>query len=103
MRNSRTTPFVFALAAVALLTAEAPARGNDWMFRRSYFSHAQPHDVPPHAEFYPGSRSAYRRPWVGTSPGFAARGGYRYNTLFLRSGNSVDFTVIRENWFEINP
>jgi hypothetical protein len=98
---SRVTPAVAAWACLFGASVDS-AQAEGWMFRRSYFSHVAtgPEASP---EAVPESRSAYRRAWAGTSPGFAARGAYRYNTVFLRSGNSVDVTVQREDWFEVNP
>lgn len=78
------------------------ARGEDWMFRRSYFSHV----IPPERqqEFpRPVSRSAYRRPILRHRPGFAIRGGYRFDTMRIQTGSSSDVTVFRENWFDYRP
>lgn len=74
----------------------------DWMYRRSYYSH----QLPPEAQAYypqPEMRSALRRPFVGMTPGFAARGGYRINRILLRSGNSTDLTVIYNDWYQLQP
>ena len=67
------------------------------MFRRSYYSHELPPSV---AARYPRprSRSAYRIPYA-RGAGFAVRGGYRLNRIYLQSGNSTDTTYIYENWF----
>lgn len=78
------------------------AKASDWMYRRSYYTH----DVPPEEagfQSYPPSRSAYRRAYVNTTPGFAVRGGYRYNRILMRDGSSSDLTVIREDWFQVRP
>ncbi len=77
-------------------------RASDWIYRRSYFSH----DIPLEKsgfESFPESRSAYRRAYVNPGPGFAVRGGYRINRIFLNDHNSSDLTVIRENWFQVRP
>ena len=79
------------------------AHAGHWMYRRSYFNNGLPAGerrltMPPLR-----SRSAYRPAVVGTRFGFAARGGYRYNRIFLRSGQSTDLTVIREDWFDVRP
>jgi hypothetical protein len=90
-----------ALAAVLAVSFNA-VRAEDWMFRRSYYSHApQPGEPVLNPESI--NRSAYRRAYISTSPGFAVRGGWRYNTIFLQSGNSTDVTVQRENMFEFVP
>jgi len=70
---------------------------SDWMFRRSYYSHQLPPDVAATSP-KPESRSAYRRAVV--PPGIAVRGGYRWNRIFLRSGQSTDTTIIREGWVQ---
>lgn len=77
----------------------ANAHAENWSFKRSYFSHEIPQQV---AQNYPRpeSRSAYRRPYK-VNRGVAVRGGYRYNRVFLRSGNSVDSTVLWEGWFGV--
>lgn len=91
------------LPVLALLAWLFPAGqaldASDWMFRRSYFSHAA---VPGQAGAQPNSRSAYRQPFVGAHPRFAIRGGYRFNNVVIQSGNNVDRTIIRENWFDAN-
>lgn len=93
-----------ALVVCQLLSSVAPreAAADEWMFRRSYYSHTLPPEVR-QAYPTPESRSAYRRAYVGLQPGFAVRGGYRYNTTRLRSGSSVDTTITRENWFQLWP
>jgi len=89
------------LAAICLtfvaLSAATPMQAEDWMFRRSYFSHELPPSI---AARYPrpASRSAYRIPYA-RGDGFAVRGGYRINRIYLQSGNSTDTTYIYENWF----
>jgi len=91
---------VFLVLAAAMPSSEA--YGGGWMFQRSYYSH----DIPPEkAADYPRphSRSAYRRAITGYGPGVAVRGGYRYKRIYMRSGNSTDLTVIREDWFDVLP
>ena len=82
--------------------ANNPARASDWIYRRSYFSHEIPPEEAEHRSF-PESRSAYRRAYVNTGPGFAVRGGYRFNRIYMRDGTSTDLTVIREDWFQVRP
>ena len=77
-------------------------QAEKWMFRRSYYSHVIPENMQ-HNFPRPVSRSAYRRPLVHHRPGFAIRGGYRYDRMILRSGSSTDVTVYRENWFDFRP
>ena len=86
---------------VLIWNGASSAQASGWMFRRSYYSHKVPAELE--ASYpRPISRSAYRRPYI-RSTGYAVRGGYRYNRIFLRSGNSTDLTVIREDWFEHRP
>lgn len=87
------------LLAMATLACESRvASADDWMFRRSYYSHAAtPTDVGS-----PRARSAYREPFVGNHPRFAIRGGWRMNSIILNNGSSSDRTFIRENWFDAN-
>ncbi len=92
-----------AVALIGVAGSEAESRaGDNWMFRRSYFSHTLPEGVKIDYP-RPDSRSAYRRAYVGANPGFSIRGGYRFNTVRLQAGNSVDTTIIRDSWFEIQP
>jgi len=73
-----------------------------WMFRRSYYSHKVPAELEA-TYARPTSRSAYRRPYIRRNSGYSVRGGYRYNRIYLRSGNSSDLTVLREDWFQHSP
>jgi len=82
-----------------LVAAAAPAEAGNWVFRRSYYSHAAgPGDLDDSAP----SRSAYREPWVGAHPRFAIRGGWRFNSYILHNGQSTDRTFFRENWYDVN-
>jgi hypothetical protein len=92
---------VLLLSAAAMATiGVSTARAENWMFRRSYYSHGE-------APFLGGemsqNRTIYREPWVGAHPRFAIRGGWRFNTFTLQNGNgSVDRTYFRENWYDLN-
>lgn len=85
------------LVSVPSLAWPMSATADDWMFGRSYYSHRVPEELRD-AWPRPESRSAYRRPYLGTTPGFSISGGYRINRTFLRSGNSTDLTVYRQDW-----
>ncbi len=85
-----------------LIGAADAAHASDWMFRRSYFSHNVPLEQYPDYPL-PHYRSAYRRPIAGTTPGFSVRGGYRFSHIVLGSGNTVDVTVLHEDWLERRP
>lgn len=76
-----------------------PALAGDWMFRRSYYSHQI---GPGERDDWTPSRSAYREPWVGAHPHFAARGGWRINSFIIHNGSSTDVTFFRENWSDVN-
>lgn len=91
----------FLLSAAAYSNAEVWA-ADGWMFRRSYYSHEVPAEVQAQLPL-PESRSAYRPAVTGFGPGFAIRGGYRINRIFLQSGQSTDLTVIRQGWFDVRP
>ena len=75
------------------------ADAGDWMFRRSYYSHAP---VSGLLDDSPPSRSSYVEPWVGAHPRFAIRGGWRFNSFSLQNGTSTDRTFYRENWYDVN-
>ena len=101
---SRKRAWVLALGAFLMLTAgsASEACAGGWMYHRSYYSHAIPREKAADSP-RPQSRSAYRRAITGYGPGVAIRGGYRYKRIYLRSGNSTDLTVIREDWFDLQP
>jgi hypothetical protein len=81
-------------------TTSSSAEAGDWMFRRSYYSHAS---GPGLLDDSSPSRSASREPWVGAHPRFAIRGGWRFNSYVLQNGtNSTDRTFFRENWYDVN-
>ncbi len=77
---------------------DSSAEASDWMFEQSYFSHSLSPEEARHFP-QPESKGAYRRAYANFAPGTSVRGGYRFNRIFLRSGNSTDMTVIREDWF----
>ena len=84
-----------------LLTGFAGLPSNvfaeDWMFRRSYYSHVPPEPVPPG---YPlaVSRSAYRGAYYRV--GFGINTSYRINNYLIQNGGRVDHTLYREGWIE---
>ena len=86
------------LAPGFLLAQSAQLPAEDWMFRRSYYSHADS------AGFVSGdaprSRSAYRPAYVAAHPSGAIRGGYRWNNIRLYNGSGYDNTVTYESWFD---
>ncbi len=93
--------FLPLLALAFLLSAET-AQAQDWMFRRSYYSHAYPPEY--YAQFPPPDRrTAYRPAFRATTPGFGIRGVYRYNRIQLGQGQNSDITLYRQGWFEVQP
>ncbi len=92
---------VATFVLVCVLVSET-ASAEDWMFRRSYFSHMPPPGVRVDYPL-PKSRSAYRRAYRGGGWGFSVKSSYRYNRIYLRSGNSADVTIQREQRFQFLP
>lgn len=98
MRRTLTILIVGLAAELYGLCGTAPS--SDWMFRRSYYSHAA---GPAPGVGEPESRVVYRQPWMGAHPRLAVRGGWRYNTMVLQNGTSgSDRTIIREYWTDFN-
>lgn len=76
--------------------------GEGWMFRRSYFSHALPPDVPPDYPL-PESRSAYRPAYYREHFGFVIQSAYRVNNYIIQNGPRSDRTFYREGYLEWGP
>ncbi|VAX41169.1 hypothetical protein MNBD_PLANCTO02-726 [hydrothermal vent metagenome] len=90
------------LFCVGMLVGENSVSAAEWMFERSYFSHALPPEVQ--AQYpQPVSRSAYRQAARGTTPGFAVRGVSRWKWTTMRSGQSTDTTLYRQDFVERHP
>lgn len=89
---------------ITVLLACAPERvdAEDWMFKRSYFSHHLPVGVEPTYPI-PESRSAYRPAYYRDSFGFSIRSAYRVNNYVIQNGNRFDRTFYREGYVEVNP
>lgn len=73
---------------------------EEWMFRRSYYSHRVPDGMTPTYPL-PESRSAYRTAYY--RDGFGINTAYRINNYMIQSGGRVDRTLYREAWIEFNP
>ena len=86
---------VLVMAAFCGLSKSAPA--EDWMFRRSYYSHELPEGQPVNYPL-PVSRSAYRV--AHYREGFGISTGFRVNNYVIQNGNRVDRTFYREGWVE---
>lgn len=85
---------------VLLLNLSTVVQAEDWMFRRSYFSHQLPDGVQPTYPI-PESRSAYRTAYY--RDGFGISTGYRFNNYVIQNGPRVDRTWYREGWIEFIP
>ncbi len=94
--------FLTTLFCVGMLISANSVTAAEWMFERSYFSHALPPEIQ--AQYpQPESRSAYRQAARGTTPGFATRGVARWKWTTMRSGRSFDTTLYRSNFVEGSP
>jgi hypothetical protein len=79
------------------------AGDDNWVFRRSYFSHVLPPQVQARYPV-PESRSAYRLPLVDIYPGVSVQGVQRYNTIILGNGsNGTDYAIYRQFWMQVKP
>lgn len=87
------------LAVMLLVCAASPAEADDWIFRRSYYSHA---DSPGYRlGVAPQPRSAYRRPYWPTRPHGFVRSGYRINNVRIYNGSNYDTEYRREYWYDV--
>jgi hypothetical protein len=92
-----------ALSALTFAAATpAPADAADWVFQRSYFSHAIPPELADRSPV-PISYSAYRPAIVSPYPGFAINGVRRFNRVLIQNGNSLDYTILRSDQFRLQP
>jgi hypothetical protein len=100
MKNTvrRVILMTIAIVSIIILSMSESVQAGDWVFRRSYYTHAIPKHLQ-HQYPAPESRSAYRPALIGNTPGFSVQGGYRIQRVFLRAGNSTDLTVTREGWY----
>lgn len=89
-------------AVIWLLLWANCCESQEWMYRRSYFSHRLVDErAPPHPE--PESRSAYRPAYYREGFTVEFRSGYRVNNFVLQNGGRVDRTYYREGWFQMQP
>lgn len=83
-----------------LLVSNLPAvDAEDWMYRRSYYSH-QVADGSAPAYPLPESRSAYRTAYYPN--GFGISTAFRVNNYIIQNGARVDQTYYREGWIQFN-
>jgi hypothetical protein len=88
--------------AGGIFESAAVDAGEQWMFRRSYFSHALPPEAPPEHPL-PESRSAYRTAYYREAFGGSIRSAYRINNYVIQSGPRSDRTFYREGYIEFEP
>ncbi|MBI1346408.1 hypothetical protein GC163_08965 [bacterium] len=75
---------------------------DDWMYRRSYYSHTPVAGLP--ADYpLPEHRSAYRPAYYREAQGFSVRSAYRINNYVIRNGPRTDRTIYQEGYIEFNP
>ena len=87
------------LALTVLACSGGDAHGEDWIFGRSYFSHA---NSPGYAYgIAPEAESAYRRPYRSPRPHGHIRGGFRINNIRIFNGSNSDIQYDREAWFDV--
>lgn len=91
--------FFAAAPAVALLFGSLPAAeaGNNYLFERSYYSHApaKPVEIGPQAHRAPGG------PFFTGPRGVAVNSGYRLQRSFIRVGGQiVDQTYEWDTWVQ---
>lgn len=100
--RTRTLACLLLLSVATVVGMATEAQAEHWMYRRSYYSHQLPPEIQSQYPL-PLSRTAYRPTFMRSGPGYNVRGGYRIKRFFLRSGNSTDMTIYREDWFEARP
>ncbi len=77
-------------------------RADEWIYRRSYYSHAPVDGAQPQHPL-PEHRSAYRPAYYREAQGFSVRSAYRINNYVLRNGPRSDHTIYQEGYIEFNP
>ncbi len=90
----------FALLSLFVLGMSSASQAEDWMYKRSYYSHALPESPPPNYPL-PVSRAGYRV--AHYREGFGVSTGYRWNNYVLQNGARVDRTLYLEGWVEMLP
>jgi hypothetical protein len=106
-RRKSATPLLLTLSVACVIGVMCcvdcrPAAAEDWMYRRSYFSHEPLPGVTVNHPV-PDSRSAYREAYYRGSLGFSFRSAYRVNNYVIQNGNRFDRTLYREGYVEFDP
>jgi hypothetical protein len=101
--SARLGVTLLVTAGLSAFSASPAWGGDNWVFRRSYFSHVLPPEVQARYPV-PESRSAYRLPLVDIYPGVSVQGVQRYNTIILGNGsNGTDYAIYRQFWMQVKP
>lgn len=95
-------PACFVLVGMLILANARPSQAEDWMYRRSYYSHVPANGMAPQHPL-PESRSAYRTAYYLDRPTVAFSSGYRYNTNFLSVGGRTNRSWEVEGWVSYGP
>ena len=103
MRSKFCRISLFTLLVAGSWGMVAPVQAADeWMYKRSYFSHRLPEGVQDNHPV-PESASAYRVAYYNETGGFAVRSAVRWNNYNLNVGGRSDHTLYREGWVEFRP
>jgi hypothetical protein len=102
-RLQNVKPWLIAATFIVAVIPFCPTvNADDWMFKRSYFSHALPPGVTPPFPV-PESRSAYRKAYYSEGPTFQVRSAYRINNFVLQNGARSDRTIYQEGYIQFGP
>lgn len=102
LRTSLRRAICTAAACLFIVTGSTSVHADDWMYRRSYYSHMpvdgrQPdHPLPDH-------RSAHRTAYYREAFGFSVRSAFRINNFVLQNGPRTDRTIYQESYIEFQP
>jgi hypothetical protein len=93
---------LLAIASLVLMTAPNSASAEDWMYRRSYFSHVPVH---PQAPVYPvpASRSAYRPAIDPAAHAIRFRSEWSWDQHIIQNGPRVERTWHQEGFLQFQP
>uniref|UniRef100_A0A7C2NZ49 DUF2490 domain-containing protein n=1 Tax=Schlesneria paludicola TaxID=360056 RepID=A0A7C2NZ49_9PLAN len=97
-----TARLFLLFVTLTLVSGANSAAADEWMYRRSYFSH-WPDDGTPPTHPLPEQRSAHRPAYYREAFGFSVRSAFRWNNYVLRNGPRTDRTLYLEGYIEFNP
>lgn len=102
--QQRAVTVVMLFLAATLFQDGNTVSAEDWMYRRSYYSHWPTQEAGAVPNYpLPEHRSAYRPAYYREAFGFSARSAYRINNYVIRNGPRTDRTIYQEGYFEFNP